>query len=341
MTSDRFLYPNKKILSSLDNHPLGLANGKMGLCIYFYHLSRLENIPEYEKVAEDILDHVIENITKYQSINVESGLAGVAIGLDHLIKEKFVNGDINDILGEVDDKIFKAIAFEEESIFKEIAIHERIHLLYYFYIRYTAQTHENEKFIFGELIKMTVESIYQNITSAFFDEPLACSLNYHFPVFLYMTSRILSLNIYNERIHKILDEYKLKLSGNVPVSHANRLMLLWGLACISRYYNTSELTAHIELLRKNIDVNFILEKELKNMQVFFLNGVSFICFLLIYLKRETPENAIEFDPGILYDRIDHSEIWEDMEKEAYTHGILNGTSGVLLTLSILKKMYQL
>lgn len=335
---NRFLHLNKKIVSSMDSHPSGLANGKMGLCIYFYHLSRLENIPEYTEIADGLLDYIIENITKYQSVNVESGLAGVAIGLDHLIKEKFIDGDINNILEEVDDKIFKAIAFKEESL-STMVIHEKIHLLYYLYIRYKEQNCEDGEFIFGELIKTTMESIYQNITSAFFDEPLACSLNYHFPVFLYMTSRILSLNLYNDRIHRILDEYRLKLSGNIPVSHANRLMLLWGLTCISRYYSTSELTAHIELLKKNIEVNLILEKELKNMQVFFFNGISLVCFFLTYLKKETPENAIEFDPGILYDRIDHSEIWEDMEKEAYTHGLLNGTSGVLLTLSILKKMY--
>lgn len=338
MTSDRFLCLNKRILSSLENYSLGLANGKMGLCLYFYHLSGLENLPEYQKAADDMLDHIMENIAKCQSISVESGLAGVAIGLDHLIKEKFIDGDINDILEEVDDKIFKALAFEGESIPKR-ALHEEIHLLYYLYIRYTAQTDENEKFIFGELIKATMESIYQQITPVFFDEPLACSLNYHFPVFLYMTSRILSLHLYDDRIHKILDEYKLKMAGYIPVSHANRLMLLWGLTCIGGYYGG--LTAHIELLKRNIDVHVILVKELKNRQVFFLNGVSLICFLLIYLQKEAPENAIEFDPSILYDRIDRSDIWEDMEKEAYVHGLLSGTSGVLLALSVLKKMYPL
>lgn len=341
MTTDEFLHLNKKIQSSVNSHPLGLANGKIGLCVYFYHLSRLGNMPEYKKVADDLLDYVIENITQYRSINVESGLAGVAIGIDHLVKEKFIDGDINEILEEIDDKIYKIISSKEDN-FSDLHIHEKVHLLYYLYIRYSAQASNNDRFIYGGLIRITIESIFQGITSDFFDEPLSFSLNYHLPILLYMISRILSLGIYTNRIHKILDEYRLKILGSIPVSHANRLLLLWGLTCIYPYYdNMPGLTIQIELLKENIDISQIIEKELKNMQVFFLNGISSVCFLLLNLQRNSPEYAIEFDPNTLYARIDQSEIWKDIEKEAYTHGLLNGTSGVLLTLSILKKIYQL
>ena len=44
---------NKKLISSIDKrYQSNLTDGKMGLCIYFYHLSRWESNSEYKQVAE-------------------------------------------------------------------------------------------------------------------------------------------------------------------------------------------------------------------------------------------------------------------------------------------------
>lgn len=105
---------NSKLISSIDDkYPIGLAYGKIGICIYFYYLSRWEDNEEYRLIADKLLDKVINELSNNQDFNisVEYGLAGIAIGISHLVKEKFVRGDINEILEEVDNQIFKLLVF--------------------------------------------------------------------------------------------------------------------------------------------------------------------------------------------------------------------------------------
>lgn len=331
---------NQKIYSSIDQYPIGLLNGKMGICIYFYHLSRMENVVEYEKIADKILDTIIEEIpsNKFKnarSIIVSDGLAGIAVGISHLIKEKFLTGDINTVLDDIDDTIFNIIAFEENN-FSNMFIQEKIYLLYYLYIRHDEQNTKDGKYIFSELIINIIESIYQQITPAFFDEPVSFSIyEYHLPAFLFIISKIMSLDIYNYRISKILYEFSIKISGSFPVRQSNQLFLLWGLLSISSYYNTLEITKLITLLKSNIDINHILYKELRDKRIFIHNGVSLIYILLLIIQKEFPKNAIEFDSQEIHKRIMKSEVWENTGK--FPYGLLEGITGPLFISSFIKK----
>lgn len=48
---------NQRLLSSLNNrYPIGLAHGRVGVSIYFYHLSRLEGNMDYQVIAKQIFD---------------------------------------------------------------------------------------------------------------------------------------------------------------------------------------------------------------------------------------------------------------------------------------------
>ena len=126
---------NSRLLSIDEQHPIGLAYGKMGTCLYFFYLSRWEGKDGYRQVAKKILDEIIVDMPSHRDVSVEKGLAGIAMGLSHLVKEKFVGGDINEILDEVDSHIFKSLAFLNtvDACFPKPVL---IHLLYYFCLRY-------------------------------------------------------------------------------------------------------------------------------------------------------------------------------------------------------------
>ena len=129
---------NSKLISMEEQFPMDLAYGKMGVCIYLYYFSRWEEKDEYRQVAEKLLDDVLANISKIREISVEKGLAGIAIGLCHLVREKFVGGDINEILDEVDSHIFKSLAFMSAEV-SHLSKSTIIHLLYYLQLRYSEQ----------------------------------------------------------------------------------------------------------------------------------------------------------------------------------------------------------
>lgn len=330
-----FYNMNKTLLTSIDQNFYGLSNGKMGLCIYFYHLSKLENNYEYVVIAEKLLNEVLENINLYSPVNVNTGLAGIAIGVNHLLKENFLEGDVNEILEDIDNVIFKVIVFESDSL--DVSISEYIYMLYYLYIRYVEQE-DYQKYISKGLIIKVIDYIYQKLTPDFFNEPSSFSSHYHLPVLLFIIGKIISLNIYNARIYKILDEFKLKILGSFPLLHSNRLFLLWGLTELNLYYPGLNVNENILLLKGNIDLNKILHQELTNKQIFVKNGVSLVYILLSQIENIN-ESKIDFDPTVIYDRIFNSEAW-DADKwggDDYYYGLLSGLPGAILTLSFIRK----
>ena len=54
---------NNKLTAIVDEkYSIDLAYGKMGLCIYFYYLSRWEKKEEYKQAADKLLDEMIGTI---------------------------------------------------------------------------------------------------------------------------------------------------------------------------------------------------------------------------------------------------------------------------------------
>ena len=107
---------DKLLSSKLDNYPVSLFHGKMGLSIYFFQLSKIESNPEYHAFADKLLDQVLlKDLSPNHSIDVEDGLAGVGLGVTWLVKNRFIEGDLNELLEVIDDAIFRRISFQKDA----------------------------------------------------------------------------------------------------------------------------------------------------------------------------------------------------------------------------------
>jgi len=290
-------------LSAITNekYPIDLTSGKMGLCIYFYYLSRWEKNDEYTKVAEKLLNDVINLLSDKMEINVENGLAGIALGISHLVKEKYVTGDINEILEDVDSRIYKSLAFlsSEDSRYPKPSL---LHLLYYLYIRYTEQINPDSHYIFRELIIKIIEMFCKDLKTDFFNERFSFSLqNYLSPLFLYMVSKLYEIKTYEDRINRILDEVWNLIASPLPILQSNRLYLLWGLLHIKPYIPKyqNEIAHRLRILKDNIDIENILNIEMKNQDIYLINGVSTIYILLFSIQVKFPAYKIDYDPQVL------------------------------------------
>lgn len=339
---------NSKLLSSVDKiYPIGLLTGKMGLCIYHYYLSRWEDNDELKRIADNLLDDVVSQLSATMDVTIESGLAGIAIGIDHLVKEKFIGGDINEILEDVDSIIFKKLVFfDYKDSRNQLPKAESIHLLYYLYIRYVEQTSSDNQYIFQELIIRTIEMFKYDLQASFFNEHFSFSVQkFHLPFFLYTISKIYELNIYNVRITKILEEYINRIVSTYPVSHANRLYLLCGLinikSCLPDY--KKEIDTHIQLLREGIDIEHIVNNELKNQDIYVEGGLSSVYMLLFYLQQKHPVYSIDYSPQLFFDKINDSEAWNTLQNREfyfYTYnGLFDGFPGAYLVLLHIKKHF--
>jgi len=86
---------------------IGLLNGKMGICIFFFHYARHTKKEIYQKYAEDILDEIYSEINIHSAANFKDGLCGIVWGIRYLAENKFVSVNSDIVLKELDQIILE------------------------------------------------------------------------------------------------------------------------------------------------------------------------------------------------------------------------------------------
>lgn len=81
---------------------VGLWEGKMGISLFFYLLSRNTNNQWYEKYASELLDDVCNELSQHCPISFSDGLCGIGWAIEFLKHEEFIGGNTDEILEELD-----------------------------------------------------------------------------------------------------------------------------------------------------------------------------------------------------------------------------------------------
>lgn len=92
----------------------GLFHGQMGLIVFFFHYARIKDV-SYMQTADRLLDSLMNSMTKDISDNYSDGLAGIGTAIVHLLKNGFVEGDADEILFEIDEKLTLSISYFSEN----------------------------------------------------------------------------------------------------------------------------------------------------------------------------------------------------------------------------------
>lgn len=327
--------------SNSKDYPFGLAYGRTGLIIYSYQLYHYTQNNYYKEKADSLLDVLLEkDLNQDCNLTVEDGLCGVSLGLNYLIRSKFIEGDINELAQEIDNKLFQEIVFEKSE--NGYFLPEMIHWIYYIYYRVSESKECDEIFIWQELAIKLINKIANLLDASFFKEPYSFSLNlYHVPLLLRVILKFIDRGFYTSRLMKILEQISSYLFSHIPYMHLNRLYLLWGILPAKNLSTAWQY--YIEWLRKNIVLDKILAEEMKGRSIYINNGIPFLYILLESLKREYPEYAFNYSPLLIYERIIQSDAWSELESKDYYYqihqGLLNGFPGSVLTLLDIKNKY--
>ena len=108
---------DKLFIENYTNNDLGLLNGKIGKAICVFHYYAFTNNSLYEKYAIELLKEVIRSIHAGTSVNYESGLAGIGVGIEYLVQHKFIDGNTNIFLNGFDNRMYEAICIEPVTDF--------------------------------------------------------------------------------------------------------------------------------------------------------------------------------------------------------------------------------
>ena len=325
---------NEKLICLFDKSALlGSSYGKMGISLYFYYLSRRYKNKKFENIAENILDDIFEKIGTEYSIDLLHGLSGIGLGVNHLVKNGYVAGNINSILSDVDDKIFKTLCYSKYS--DNIDVLSKIHILYYLNTRLRDQKRESEQeWLYQELMIQTINDIHCQLSSDFYIAPISYKITYQLPQYLYVLSEIYKSGFYNNKIIKLVEEAEVYILSILPSLNSSKLYLLWGVDSIIQQINMPKLIGHKNLIFRELDTNKILNEELNDKNIYIHDGFSGIYLLLSSIQKYFDKKEFLQYKKSITEKIESSSEWGLLMNEPNYFekkmGLLNGYCGVSL-----------
>lgn len=95
------------IINSAFISDLGLFHGRMGIVLFLCHYAQYSNTSLYNDFAGELIEMINEDLTDDMPINMENGLSGIGWTIEYLVRNKFMEGNTDDILTDIDERIMQ------------------------------------------------------------------------------------------------------------------------------------------------------------------------------------------------------------------------------------------
>ena len=83
----------------------------MGQIIALYTYARYTGIQKYKQKADKLLDEIFLNVSMSVPVCLKNGLLGIGCALIYLIRNRFVVGEEDEVLSEIDSSLFCSLIF--------------------------------------------------------------------------------------------------------------------------------------------------------------------------------------------------------------------------------------
>lgn len=109
MNKDEILQRIARYLMLYTSHQgnLGLLNGKMGVAIFFFHYAGYTVKKVYKDFAGELINEIYKEIHVNCPCDFKDGLSGIAWGVEYLVRNRFVEGETDEILEDLDRQILE------------------------------------------------------------------------------------------------------------------------------------------------------------------------------------------------------------------------------------------
>lgn len=91
----------------------------------------------FEAKAQQLLDYIIEQIQNEVQVNFGNGIAGIGWAIEWLAQNKFIDGNTDEILSDLDDEIYKSVIYQKSASLSYYS--GALGKALYFYTRYQCE----------------------------------------------------------------------------------------------------------------------------------------------------------------------------------------------------------
>lgn len=120
----------------------GLHNGRLGIILFFYHYANYSQDSEYQETADCMLKKILDELQADMPVDLNFGVCGLGFLLGYLLSKGFVDGDLDEILEDVDRMVVDKTNFDSEDRSLETG---SLGILYYVAYRLGSKTPWVEK----------------------------------------------------------------------------------------------------------------------------------------------------------------------------------------------------
>lgn len=319
----------------------GLLTGNTGVCLFLYQVSRKSRQTKFEEAADIMLDNILEKQTVMSPSNFRDGLAGIGWAIEYLLQNKYYEGDSEEILGDVDNVVFKSVT---QAGLPLLAINEGLcgYLLYLnSRIKNSKDSNSIAQQINSELFKVLINRIDKIVVDHFqsLTRDTHFDLLWEFPALLFVLSQSLELSLYRDKIVNMVKQWMIYIGAYLPSIHCHRLSLLLSLHSINGHIHSEEIDKHVKLLAYSIDLDK-LKSEIDPYATNIMHGWPGVAFLLSmasrYLNADYPNYSL-FDKTrceILHLYLNDLKMLIDnlnggvSENKSVSIGVINGITGI-------------
>lgn len=323
-----------------EENGLGLLHGKLGLSIYFFHLARKTENQEFLEAAENLVGEIFEKLGQAKlPADFENGLAGIAYGISYLVNSDFVEADLDDTLGELDDRIFKFLEDQKGKLAANVR-NGIIGYLLYCHDRLENSLksgHTSNIYIFQKLGAELLNHLGQLVEEEKLQnrEPQLFSIFWDLPLALILLAKSKKLQVNAFKAERILDYLLPSLISLFPNLHSNRIYLVLGIESVLKEIEHPILKRHASFLKSNIDVKTIFNTECKNLNICVLDGVSGLRLISKMIAEITGDDSFIPSDKLIFRKINKSECWgEEVFYSLFKKsiGLVSGLPGIGWTL---------
>lgn len=230
----------------------GLVDGNMGMAVVLYEYARYSGDTRAEKMAEGLLDNIFS--APPSDVSLAQGVAGIGIGVNHLLRNGFIEGSGDEILSDIDDMVFKCVA-DNDRMPLDLMTGKTGYLLYY-YLRATAPASGRaRKRISGEMIKYLVNHLSNDLQAefAYLTQDIRFELFATVPCAVHLLCKIYEAGIYREKIRNTLREWSQVMVTCVPNLQYGRMNLILSLSKINEILASPAISDIMEMLLSSLD----------------------------------------------------------------------------------------
>lgn len=93
----------------------GLYHGRSGLAMVYFVIYTITGEKKYFIKGQNLIEELTDNISNVEGLDLDKGLAGIGWAVEWFIENKFVEGNSDELLEDLDDELYKRVIYSKSE----------------------------------------------------------------------------------------------------------------------------------------------------------------------------------------------------------------------------------